>query len=167
MLAPLDIEIDGIKFQLKPLSPLDVFRLDKTILGLVAPALSGLGKGASGKLEIQFDKSSSALANLLIQLPDDLVTTFLTKALSRTIWIGAEGAVELKTETAINKAFAESNVMAIYKLLWEVLKYNKFSFFGLMDSGIGILKTLGLQSQMPKTDETGARSEASETLTTN
>lgn len=162
MIAPLDITIEGLTFQSKKLTPLDVLRLDKVVLGLFAPALSGVGKNANGKLEIAFDKSAASLSNLLIQLPDDVVNEFLLKAFSRTIWLGTEGNVELKTEVAINKAFAEVSVVAIYKLLWEVLRYNGLSFFGLMDTGIAMLKTSGFAVPMPNANPSGNGSATSE-----
>lgn len=165
MLAPLDITIDETTFQTKGLAPVDVLRLDKTILGLIAPALSGL-KVIDGKLNIEFDKSAAGLANLLIQLPDDILVTFLVKLFSRTVWVGVQGAVELKSEKAINAAFAETTVLSIYKLAFEIMRYNKFSFFEKMGSGSEILKTFGLQGPTQNSSENGTKSEASEPLTT-
>lgn len=163
MIAPLDITIGSLTFQSLGLSPLDVLRLDKTVIGLVAPAMSGLSKDANGKLNIDFGKSAAGIGDLLVALPDNVVTDFLCKVFKRVTWVSpTEGALPLNNEATINKAFADSPVTDIYKLLGMVLKHNKFSFFVLADSGAGILKTLGLGGLTPSGSENGAPSATSE-----
>lgn len=161
MLDPLNITIDGLDFQYMPLSPVEVLKLDKTLLGLLAPALAGMSK-KDGKLDIDLSVSAPALGNLLIQLPDEQFMAFATRLLGRTTCITG-GTNLMSSAAAFNKVFAESSVVTIYKVLFEALKYNKFSFFELAASGAAMLKTLGLSEQTPKTEGTGEQSGSSET----
>ena len=163
MISPLDLDIDGLSFQSLPHKPTDVLKLDKVLLGLIAPALSGLGKNEEGKLTIDFTKSAGGLAQLLIELPDEKALDFYVKLLSRTTWLGAEGAVPLNSTAAIDRAFANGgSVLSIYKLVFAVLKHNKFSFFALQDFGVGILRTLGSTGRTANDAANGSGSAPSE-----
>lgn len=138
-----NIEIKEMKFQLNPMPALKALRLDKKILSLLTPLMGGIKSLDVDKaldLKVMADSISEAVQNLGDAEWEKLVLDFL----SEVTYTGKGGTMAsdlLDNTSTINNVFSEDFTF-IYKLIFEVMKYNKFSPFKLVGGGFGIEKIL-------------------------
>jgi len=137
-MEPKNINIDEMTFQMSPLNPLLALRLDKRIISLILPAFKAIGGLDS---QIDLGKIMEALSESLSTLPDDDFEKFVLNILSRTVCIQKNKPPLEINEENFGIIFA-GKLTTIYKLLWEVMKYNKFSPFVVAGGGAEALKTL-------------------------
>lgn len=152
-----NITIDGIQFIMHPLSALTALRLDKQLLQLLLPIVSGL-KGAIGKdgkpitLDTDVDLSSifpifEVVADSLGKMSESQFESFIV-SLFNTVQAIAPGqpAIELRESGALDKVFEKP--LTIYKLAFEVMKFNSFTPFEVAGAGSGSITNIlnGLNS---------------------
>lgn len=151
MLEIQEIEVDGLKFQLHPMSPLEARKWDVRVVRLVAPLLGALDgakltektaeedeeKSESEDLDISFSNVGKAIQEAFNLLSDSDMEAFLKGMFAKVIFIPDDApSIPLTTTQAIDKALAGGNgPMTVYKLLYEVAKYNKFTPFALLGGG--------------------------------
>ena len=132
-----EIEIDGIKFILNSMKALEAMKLDKKLISILLPAFNGL-KGLSMDANIDFGAALEGLSNSLLSMKDDEYEKFIRDMFSNVQAIKpGSPAMELRELDAINTIFAGST-MTVYKLIWEVAKFNKFLPFELVGGGTGM-----------------------------
>ena len=155
MIQSKKIELGGLSFMLQPLPALTAMRLDKRVLTVVLPAISGF-KNLSLDTELDLGLLSRALSEALGRLPDTDFENLVTDLLSCVVYLPkGESPIELTSIQSINAIFC-GEIVLIYKLLFEVMRFNKFSPFALLEGGgMSILKTSGLSNIDTNKKETG------------
>lgn len=129
-------EIDGFRFEMFLMPTLKAMVLDKKLSTLLIPALGGIKD--LEKRTVDFKLMAEAVATALGNLPDNEFQKTLLDLLSHCRYMG-EKAVDL-TEDVINTQFRAKSIV-LYKLVVEVMKFNNFIPFELLD-GLGIAKML-------------------------
>ena len=136
IIEKMEKEIDGFKFEILLMPTLKAMVLDKKLSTLLIPALGGIKDLESRKVD--FKLMAEAVATALGNLPDNEFQKTLLDLLSHCRYKG-EKAVDL-TEDVINTQFRAKSIV-LYKLVVEVMKFNNFIPFELLD-GLGIAKML-------------------------
>lgn len=132
MIEPKRIEIDGMSFQLVRLPAMKALRLDKKIVALLIPVISGIDNLDA---EVDFAKLAGGVSEGLRALDDNDFMALVKDLLAYVTYLPEGGApIDLNNEAAINTAF-QSGLMPIYKLIIESMRYNKLSPFGFMEDG--------------------------------
>lgn len=135
MLEPKDEVIDEMKFNFSPLPALVVLKLDKKIISLLAPALGGLDK-ISLDTKIDLKVISQGIGNALASLNDEETERFILNLFSTTTHVPEDGKTQPQV---ISKEVFDDifrlKIQTVYKLAFAVMKYNKFSPFGLVAGG--------------------------------
>ena len=163
MIEPKIIEIDGLEFNLQPLPPLKSIKLDKKILSLLVPALGGL-KNLSLNQEIDMETVAKGISESLQKLDDKEFEKLIVDLFSGSLFLNknveqGEAPTEEINLGNINRIFAGSHT-TIYKLMFEVMKFNKFSPFVLGD-GFAMKKIFTSPEQKDKVKKSGNKSEKS------
>ena len=137
MLEPKNITIEDKEFNLNPLKIRTALRLDKKVISLILPLLGGVKDLDS---EINLGSALGKFSESLNALPDNEYEAF-TNELFSTVTYLPKGEAPVELNQAMDIAF-QGNITSVYKLMWEIMKYNKFSPFELMAGGLGTLTTL-------------------------
>ena len=164
MNEPTTVKLDGIKFQIQTMSALKAAVLDRKILAIILPAVSGLAENSDQGLdtEITYAGLLNNVGEGLLKLKDDEYEDLVLQMFSKVIAIAPNKApMELVNEAAINEIF-QGSIMTIYKLIMEVMKHNGFSVFGLAGDGLLTGLTSISNTGKPATKENGKQSEKSE-----
>lgn len=167
MLEAVTIEVEGKSFQLNPMPVLEARKWDFKIMQLIAPllraldgqgekkaagdeeVLASIGKGDAPQEElgnISFGNVAGAIQEALQSLTDEQVDALLRGLFKRVTWLPGDGVnppTLLDSEKNINAAFDELGPSALYRLVFEVAKYNKFTPFALAGAGGPIPGILG------------------------
>ncbi len=149
MLETKDIEIEGHRFQLRPLPVLKAARLDKKVITVLAPIL---GTVKSLDDEINIEKAVKSVMDALSSLSDAEYEAFIIDLCSTVVYTApGQQPIELGSSD-INKIFV-GELKTLYKLMFEVMRYNKFSPFGLVEGGnvTSIMSFLGEQKEKETT----------------
>lgn len=143
MITSKIVVLDGLSFNIQPLPALTAMRLDKKVLTVVLPAISGF-KNLSLDAELDLEALSRGISEALGRLPDSDFETLVIDLLACVIYMPkGETPVELTSIQQINAVFC-GQIILIYKLLFEVMRFNKFSPFALLEGGgLSMLKTPG------------------------
>ena len=146
MLETKDIEIGDMKFQLNPLKGFKAVKLDKKVISLCLPALKGVKDMDEQSIDIGM--IISGITDALDGMTEGDFEKFVLDLLSTTILqITGKPPMVIDSNTIDSEFQGES--ITLYKLLFEVMKYNKFTPFVLASGGgSGTLKTL-TSSLMP------------------
>lgn len=138
MIAITQVEVDGMKFQLIPLPLLKVLKLDKQLLTLLLPALSGF---KNLDAEVDLEAITKGISEALTRMPNEDFESFVTDLLSCATYLPSNSPpVQMTSTDQVNTIFS-GKILSVYKLLFQVMKHNKFSPFALMEGG-GDLKGL-------------------------
>jgi len=130
-------EIDGIIFTIQAMGALKACVLDRKVVSMLAPTVSGVMESGMDT-EIEMSKIIDRLADGLTRLSDEEFQDFLIQLMSEvSTEVQGEGLVYLCNKEAINKVFGKK-ILTIYKLLLEIMRFNGFSFFGLVEGGLGM-----------------------------
>lgn len=159
MLDIQNVTIDGMEFQLVPLPSLKAARLDKKVISILAPVF---GTVKSLDDEIDISKVVDVVMDALSKLSDEEYEKFIIDLCSGvTCHKPGQPPVQLMGEN-INELFRGA-LKTLYKLMYEVMKYNKFSPFALMaDSGNLTMIMSLFAGQEETTKEDGRELETSE-----
>lgn len=126
--------------------------LNKNVLAIFGPALSGIEGSLSLQTGFNFGKAAETVSRVLGDLPDEKYQALFTQLFSTTLWLpdGQDAAIlgsgaaplSLKDPDNLNQAF-ERDLEGMFKLAVEVMEYNRFPFFArILRAGRGMLKTL-------------------------
>lgn len=146
-----NVKIGEMEFQLLPMPIMEAWKWDRKILQIITPlvkALSGMSttapvEGVEESAELDFDKVSEALSDALTSLTDEQFES-LVKGLTRyATRIDCQIPIPLGSNSGVEKAFADATPIDLYKLLFEIARYNKFSPFALAGGGNRIGEILG------------------------
>ena len=123
-----------------PMNPIKALILDKRVLSLLAPLLAGL-KGVKPDateedVELDFEAISRGLQDALGNFSDTDYEKFVNDLLQYVTVKTNNGALACNDSRAIG--VFSGNLQLIYKLMIEVMRFNKFTPFALVDSGVGI-----------------------------
>ena len=154
--------IDGITIQMQLMPALKAAVLDKKVVCLLAPALGGAIKSQGLDTELDLETIINNVSAGLSNMSDEDYEDFLIRMFSLvTATRPGVGAYVLNEIDSINKIF-EKKLLSIYKVLIEVMKYNGFSVFGLVEGGLGNLGMSILNTQSEKIETSGKKLETSE-----
>lgn len=159
MLQPKELTVDNLNFHLQPLPVMKAMRLDKKVVSLILPIFGGMEGASSLDTGSLFSGISKALATM----PDTDFESMVMELLSTTIYCPPGGSPETLNVDIINSAF-QGKLQTIYKLLFEVMKYNKFSPFVLLEDGAAMNKILTSSVLKGKAKKDGEKLDVSETL---
>lgn len=126
--------------------------LNKNMLAIFGPSLSGIEGGLALKSGFNVGKAAEAVSKVLGDMPDEKFQDLFVKLFSTTYWLpdGQDAAalgtgaapLPLKDPDNLNAAF-ERDLEGMYKLAVAVMEYNKFPFFArILRAGRGMLATL-------------------------
>ena len=161
--------IDGVKFQFQPLPVLKAARLDKRVLALIAPVLGGF-KGLnmdSNMADLDLEAVARGVALALQTLPDTEFTGLLRECLETVVYL-PEGAAPapLGTEEAMGQVFT-GRLDLLYRVVVEVMRFNRFTPFALLELGGGLRQILGSNGETAKVKKGGLKLDRSAPSTPN
>jgi hypothetical protein len=162
MIEPKTIEMDGLKFQLHPMPSLKALRLDKKVIELLIPILGGV-KELSFDAEIDLGKATDALSESLRRMDDSEFEKFAVDLLSSAVYLPVGGAPQEMNAETINSVF-QGRISLMYKMIVEIMRYNKFSPFELVGDGNVVQRILSSTGQTASPKENGSKSEKSDGL---
>jgi hypothetical protein len=133
MIEEKKITVGGKVFLMRPLSPFKAIILDKKVMELLLPLFNGL-KDIKMDSAIDVEAMVSGLTNSLSKLDDSETIKFISDMFYGLAYFPqGQKEIELNIDT-INQVFAGC-FGDIYLLLYEVMKYNKFSPFKMVAGG--------------------------------
>lgn len=159
MKDPIQVPIDGKVFNLSPMKARKVGELERKLLKALAPLLAGMGGVLSllPDLAKEGDKSlllqdalgmvdlsrvSMGVQDALASLPDHEFDALLVGMCSSvSTHIEGKGNCTLITGELIDAALESTSQM--YRLMYEVARFNKFLPFGLVGAGDATPATAG------------------------
>jgi hypothetical protein len=133
MIENKDETIDGMDFHFQPLPALTALKLDKQIVSLIVPALGGL-KDLSLDTKVDLKLITQGIGEALSGLKDEETEKLVLSLLSYTLYKPSGAAPYTITKEKFNQLFT-GILPTVYKLIFAVMKYNKFSPFVLMEGG--------------------------------
>lgn len=137
------IEIDGVSFVLYPIPVLKVMKLDKQLITMLLPSIPDM---SDIDQEIDFGSILKNFSESLSNLSEKDYLSFVMDLLSKTqAQAPGSPAVEFTSEETLN--LFQGRLSTLYKLLFEIMKYNKFTPFELASGGLGMSLTNFFQDQ--------------------
>lgn len=136
IIPPKEIKIDDLQFYIHSFPALEALKLQSILLQKVGPALGQLlGKVKTDNIldtDLNGEDLSKALQLLFSSLDEEIFISLVLRILKNTIAIiPNEPEIVLNAEENINRVF-QRNLIAIYKVIFEILKFNYSDFFVLM-----------------------------------
>ena len=168
--------IGGQTFTLNPTKPRIVrkweFKFAKILLPLIGMLKELLPAFTSGDDQSSIAERGKEVLATLLNMPIDmeLITGALTESLDalsdfefealmegmfkNVMWQGPKGNVSLVSGDLIDAAFEDAGTQAMYMLMYEVARYDKYIPFGLMGGGAETATTVGSTAQDPQGNKT-------------
>lgn len=142
MIEPKDETIDGMLFHFNPLPATMALKLDKEIITLITPALGGVDK-LDLSTNINLKIVTQGIGEALRGLDGDSFIKFVLDLCSATGHTPKGGVPELISNENFDKVFTGKN-KTVYKLIFALMKYNKFLPFELLGGGnvMNIIRSL-------------------------
>jgi len=135
------INVDGLDFQITKLPAMEAMRMEKKLMTVLAPvAMSFMNPDANGTKDmmesnIDFTKVAKVVSDVLSSLPDHEYEQIIISSLRGVVYLETGKAPEEITLPVFNRIFV-GQLLSVYKVMFEVMKFNKFCFFELV-GGIG------------------------------
>ena len=164
MLQPQNKTIGGKTFQFLPMPALKAARLDKKVLTALTPLLASLSdvkaiaasameEGDSGDLS----GIATGLTQCLQALDDASFASLLRELLEHVTYLpNGQAPMPLGSESAIDLAFV-GDLATLYQVAVEVMRFNRFTPFGLADIGGSLLQTVGSVKPSASTKKSGLK----------
>lgn len=163
MIEPKKLNIDGMEFTIHPMPALRALKLDKRIITMLLPIISGFKK-LDLDSDIDMGAIVSGISEGMNKLDEATYEKLVIDMLSNVQCIPPGGeACQLDSAGSIDRVFV-GNLLTVYKLMFEVMRHNKFSPFALVGDGNGIKKILSSFGRTVKEKQTGKASEKLESL---
>jgi len=161
MIEPKEFEIEGLRFYTQPLPAFTAVKLDKKVIQLALPVLNGLSD-FSMESEVDIEAITAGVSESLTKLTDEDFENFILKLLSATTYQGTADAPANSeiTKSSVNEIF-QGRILGLYKVLLEVMRFNRFSPFELMGDGSAIKTILSSSNQKKTTPKRGSALEKS------
>lgn len=165
MLQPQNKTIGGKTFQFLPMPALKAARLDKKVLTALTPLLSSLtdvksvASAALGEEGGSGDMAGIAtgLTQCLQALDDSSFASLLRELLEHVTYLpNGQAPMPLGNESTIDLVFV-GDLATMYQVAVEVMRYNKFTPFGLADIGGSLLQTVGSVKPSASTKKSGLK----------
>jgi hypothetical protein len=126
-------EIRGLKFQIIPFSARKGAHIEMKLMSVLMPVITPLLGNGKMDGEIDFSAVGSAFQKAFGGLSEMEFDNLINGTIANCTYLPVGGApVQLNTEEGFNKAFT-GNLLALYMLIFEVMKVNKFCFLELVD----------------------------------
>jgi len=162
-------EIDGVKFLITQSPGRAVIRLDKKTTQLLLPAAKSIMsefKKVNSYLDLDLSSMIGSLEEVLSSMTEDEYEEYVFQMVNDTrAQFTSEKklkVVELRNVESFDEVFTGRSPLTVYKLLFEIMKVNRFAFFELV-GGSGISLTGIFQNLKKKTGKQPDESEVSET----
>lgn len=151
MLENKEIVVDEMKFILHPLPAMRAMKLDKRVLTMLVPIFGGL-KDVSLESVIDFEALSKGLSEALQSLSDKEFEILIMDLLSTTVYLSPNAAPAQIDSVQVFDSIFQGRMLTLYKLLFEIMRFNKFSPFAVLGDGSGIRKIFSSfgQTKSPK-----------------
>ena len=137
-------EIGGFAFTFTPMNPFKALVLDKKVLSLLTPIIAGIKNiEKAGETEditeiLDFKLVSEGLGEALGKMSGAEFETFARDLLRNVVVeVPGQGAFACGDDKGAMHVFT-ANISLMYEVMIEVMRYNKFSPFALMERGVGI-----------------------------
>lgn len=154
MIETKEVNIEDMKFSIQQFHAMTSLKLEKRTLTLLAPLLNILKGDKKSMLdeEIDMEVLTSSAQEILLNLDDNVFEEYIKDmvAFSFVTLENSATPVQLNNMQVFNGVFAGKNSV-IFKLLFEIMKINKFAFFELVGGGEGIIN---LSKNMIKSKKT-------------
>lgn len=159
MREPIQVTVEGKVFNLAPMKARKVGELERKLLKALAPLLAGMGgllplfpdlmeKGAASPLladalaMVDLSRLALGVQDALASLPDHEFDALLVGMCAHvSTHVEGKGNCSLMTGDLIDAALESTAQM--YRLMYEVARYNKFLPFGLVGAGDATPATVG------------------------
>lgn len=125
--------VDGLSFQSILLPALDAGALDIQVNALIVPVLASI-ENFSLDSEISPKMFFEALTKALQSLTKEKFKQLMTETLINTSYLQTNKPAQQLSEPVINEIF-RGKLLTLYKTFGEVIKFNKFLPFELMEAG--------------------------------
>lgn len=135
MIEPKKVTLGEYTFIIKPFGGFDAVKLDRKVLRILAPALKGLDGVKDLDSEINLGALGDGIAEALDSIAD--YDGFI-REMFKEVLVEFNGA-PMPLVPLMDTVF-QGNVLSFYKLIIEVMKHNRFSFFEVAGGGGGIQK---------------------------
>lgn len=132
MLKPITLEVDGIKFQIAPLGLQSALKLDKKLITIVAP-LIGI-TGTDENLDTAIGKLQDKIPQILGSLTDSEFQEIINLTLHTTILL-RDGFPPAGLDEPGNREIFAGSLLTLYKLCFEIWRYNKLTVFQVAAKG--------------------------------
>ena len=152
MTSPKKIKINNKEFTITPMGLFQALRMDKKITQILAPVIGGLGglkdmlaeSKADGKsildTQIDFDKLAVMFEKAIGSLSESDLLILVSEMSEKLIWLPKGGTpVQLGDEESLSECF-KGDILGVYKMIFEVAKFNNFLPFALVGIGTQIKK---------------------------
>lgn len=143
MLENKQIEIGGELFEFSPMPVLRAAKLDKKVMALLTPLISGIKDLSStnkdGSTDLDMDLFAKAITGSIKGLDDSTFTMLIEDTLAFVTWISKDQGAVLLDKSSKLTVF-EGDLPLMYKVLIAAWRYNKFSPFALAETFGGLLK---------------------------
>lgn len=156
MIEPITKTIDGMKFNFKPLPAMKAIKLDKKVVTLIMPVLGGF-KELSLDAKVDMEVIAKGLGEALGNITDEDFEKLTLDLLSGVVYL-EEGKAPQEIDANVVNLIFQGKLMSLYKLMFEVMRYNKFSPFGLVEGGSVMKKIHTLLDTKAKEKKNGNRS---------
>lgn len=148
MIEPKNETIDGMKFYFQPLPALMALKLDKKVITLIIPALGGVDKiDLDAKIDLK--TITQSIGGALRSLGDEEFEKFVLDLLSTSLYLEDGNPQQEITKEKFDLIFM-GKLPTVYKLIFAVMKFNKFSPFELLGGGNVMKKILSFTEKTKK-----------------
>lgn len=149
MVETITKEIDGIKFHIQQFPALKALRIEKKVMTLILPSVGSLIGGIDLQkgldTDLDFSNIGQGLMVSLEKLSDNDFETLILELLGNTQFEITGEAVEFIGKSNFDKVF-QGKLITVYKVIFEIMKVNKFCFFEVVGGGLGMVQTNILSS---------------------
>lgn len=155
--GPKEVVIDDLRFKIYPMGCMKALLLDRKIISMLVPLISGFKDDLEA--EVDFKVISEGFQKSLTEMSDaeykSLVLDLLKDVTIRPKNPKPGEGESLSIDESVMNSHFEGKLMTIYKLIIEVMKFNKFTPFEMVAGGIKMNQITSLIGSKKNTKKTG------------
>lgn len=164
IVEPLEKTIGSLTFTFVAMNPFKALVLDKKVLSLLVPILGGLKDLTPSEDEdeekpltdmIDFKLVSEGLAESLAKMKDAEFEAF-ARDLLRSVVVQLPGGGAASCADDKGAAVFTANLSLMHEVMFEVMRFNKFTPFALAERGLGIEEIVSSIAPTSSTKRRGA-----------
>jgi len=145
MIETIEKKIDGLTFKIQQFPAMKGVRLEKRTMTILTPLLGLFDDFKGLDSEVDLSKLANVFQDILVNLEEEFFITYVRDMVEYTFILNEKGVPsQLNSDNTFNSTFSAKSLV-LYKLLFEIMKVNKFAFFELLGGGgnlIGILQNM-------------------------